>query len=158
MRGAGASARGRLRNDIDIERLDHLISLNFTASQIARDGLLGGRIHRNTIANHLRNRGQQIGLSSIRQRYTQISDSELTEHITELNNAFPNSGAQEVLALLRSRDPPIVVQRQRVGTILARIDPVGTARRWAQAIRRRPYSVPTPNAVWHIDSNHALIR
>jgi len=30
--------------------------------------------------------------------------------------------------------------------------------RWHQLIHRRVYSVPGPNALWHIDGNHRLIR
>ena len=43
---------------------------------------------------------------------------------------------------------------------LERVDPVGVAGRWSQywCVLHRVYSVPYPNAVWHIDSNLRLVR
>ena len=43
---------------------------------------------------------------------------------------------------------------------LERVDPVGVAGPWSQhrCVLRRVYSVPYPNAVWHIDSNLRLVR
>ena len=38
------------------------------------------------------------------------------------------------------------------------IDPVSGALRWASPIKRRVYSVPHPNALWHVDGNHKLNR
>lgn len=42
--------------------------------------------------------------------------------------------------------------------MLQQIDPVSTAQRWNPTIYRRKYYVPHPNALWHIDGNHKLIR
>ena len=50
------------------------------------------------------------------------------------------------------------IQRWKVREILRKIYPVGTALRWNKAIYRRKYSVPCPNALWHIDGNHKLIQ
>ena len=41
---------------------------------------------------------------------------------------------------------------------MKRIDPIGVAHRWARSIHRRRYRVSCPNALWHIDGYHALIR
>ena len=38
------------------------------------------------------------------------------------------------------------------------MDPEGTSLRWYGVIYRRRYRVPCPNALWHIDGNHKLIR
>ena len=38
------------------------------------------------------------------------------------------------------------------------LDPVGTALRWRGSICWRKYSVRCPNALWHIDGNHKMIR
>ena len=38
------------------------------------------------------------------------------------------------------------------------LDPVGTALRWRGTICRRKYNVRGPNALWHIDGNHKMIR
>ena len=43
---------------------------------------------------------------------------------------------------------------------MRRIDPEGVVVRtlMLQTVRRRRYSVPAPNSLWHIDGNHKLIR
>ena len=39
-----------------------------------------------------------------------------------------------------------------------RFDPVNTAIRRSVTVRRRVYSVADPNALWHIDGHHKLIK
>ena len=39
---------------------------------------------------------------------------------------------------------------------IVRLDPINHANRWGQRIVRRPYSVPHPNFLWHMDSNLKL--
>ena len=139
---------------IDQNKLEQLLSLGFTVRRVARDGLLGRVLHHNTIHNFIiRN-----GLTTIRNRYCQYSDNELRQTIGRIHSQFPNSGIREVVSHLRNQQPPLIVQRNRCARLLAEVDPVGTALRWAQAIQRRQYCVPSPNSLWHIDSNHALIR
>ena len=41
---------------------------------------------------------------------------------------------------------------------LIRVDEAAVAMRWCRAIHRRVYQVAGPNALWHIDGNHKLIR
>ena len=95
---------------------------------------------------------------SQREAYTNLSDAELRQKIAEINRNFPNSGVREVLAHLRGLSPKIILQRDKCRRLLAEVDPIGTANRWAQGIQRRQYSVPTPNSLWHIDTHHRIIR
>ena len=97
-------------------------------------------------------------MTTVRKRFTTLTNQQLDDVIRNVNRQFPNSRVQEVLGHLRNKNPPIILQRDRCREMLRRIDPVGTSRRLAQAIHRRQYSVPTPNSLWHIDTNHALIR
>ena len=69
---------------------------------------------------------------------------------------FENSGERMVIGILRSRG--IHVPRQRVRDIIRRIDPINTALRWRAMHPRYQYDVPGPNALWHIDGLHKLIR
>ena len=46
----------------------------------------------------------------------------------------------------------------RIRDSLRRIDPVGVVSRLIHTVNRRTYSVPSPNALWHVDGNHKLIR
>ena len=41
---------------------------------------------------------------------------------------------------------------------MIRVDPVNVCMRRMRVIRRRTYSVSGPNALWHIDGHHSLIR
>ena len=93
-----------------------------------------------------------------RARYSNKTYAELTENIANLNKQFPRSGYREMGALLKTSNPPIVVQREKVRRILGEVDPVGTSNRLSRAVKRRVYKVPTPNFLWHLDTNHKLIR
>jgi len=88
--------------------------------------------------------------------WTQISDNELEKIVQEIEELTPNIGQAPLLGALRSRG--LNIQRWWVRNCLRTLDPIGTALRWRSAICRRKYSVPTPNVLWHIDSNHKLIR
>ena len=140
--------------DIDKDYLEHLLRIGFSVASIAKNGMLGSKIHPNTLYKFMK----RNGVKSIRDRFTNLSDEELSLHIKDINSKFPNSGIREVKAILNSLTPPILVQRDRVAKILGTIDPHGAARRWAQVIPRRVYKVPTPNSLWHIDTHHKLIR
>lgn len=52
----------------------------------------------------------------------------------------------------------IFVARRRVRDNLNTVDPVGTASRWSQSIKRRTYKVATPNSLWHMDAHLKLSR
>ena len=44
-----------------------------------------------------------------------------------------------------------MVSRDRVRSVIRRIDPLNIALRWRQnTTYRRPYSVPGPNSLWHL--------
>ena len=50
------------------------------------------------------------------------------------------------------------MQRRRLCESIRRVDPIASSIRWQQLLKRRVYNVPGPNALWHIDGNHSLIR
>src|SRR5436853_6177757 len=60
------------------------------------------------------------------------------------------------MGLLRSQG--IRIPRQRLRDSLQRVDTFGVLNRWSNIISRRKYQVAGPNALWHIDGNHKLIR
>ena len=95
---------------------------------------------------------------SVRQLYTQVSDSTLDQLVRSLVRQHPNVGYRLMQAYLCSQG--VRVQEYRVRAALRRVDPSGVMRRWSRhrCIHRRQYSVPHPNAIWHIDGNMALIR
>ena len=98
-------------------------------------------------------------LGKKRERYFNGDEDDLKEKIRKLNEQFPKSGYREIKSLLQT-DPvdPILVQRERARLLLKEVDPIGAQLRLAVAIKRRVYSVPYPNFLWHLDTNHKLIR
>ena len=88
--------------------------------------------------------------------YSTVSDADLDIMIQEITALFPNCGEKSVTGRLRGRG--IRIQRQRVRDSLRRIDPSGIRSRCRRVLHRRQYSVPSPNALWHIDGYHKLIR
>ena len=131
----------------------HLLSHDFTVTDIASKGLLGHKVHRNTIHKFLQKRNLQT-----RKRFSSMPEQDFIDLIRNLANEHPNSGYREIRSLLKTRTPPVKIQRDRLQKILREVDPAGVARRWATTIRRRNYHVPTANYMWHIDTHHKLIR
>ena len=148
------SRNGRPKKGIDKCKLKLLLGMRFTVSDIAKNSLLGYKVHRNTLTNFIKEEGLQLA----REKFTTMSDEDLTVIIKELSEKYVNSGYREMTAFLATRSPPIIVQFNRVNRLLRQVDPVGTARRWSLGIQRRSYHVPTANYLWHLDTNHKLIR
>ncbi|XP_014674703.1 PREDICTED: uncharacterized protein LOC106814853 [Priapulus caudatus] len=145
--------RGPPRYAIGAEQLTQLRRIGYPLSEVARQGLLT-TTSRTTLYRHIR----RHNLPTVRQEYSSISNANLEAQVRNINRQYPNSGSQEVRAHLRGLAHPIIVQRERVRRAVRVVDPVGTASRWAQVIHRRRYSVPGPNSLWHLDTNHALRR
>ncbi|KAL1276787.1 hypothetical protein QQF64_036410 [Cirrhinus molitorella] len=87
-----------------------------------------------------------------------ISGEELDVIVTEIHHRFPSTGYKLILGHLRSRQ--IFVKKSRVLASLRRVDPQGLLMRRLslRTLKRRCYSVPAPNSIWHIAGNHELIR
>ena len=98
---------------------------------------------------------QELGLEQI-QRYSTLSDADLDRQVIDIHCRHPDSGCRMVEGVLRSEG--VLVQRERVRQSLCRVDPTGSQRRLDRALHRRQYQVPSPNALWHIDGNHKLVR
>lgn len=141
-----ASGPGRPRYLLSAEQLSCLRSEFNSWSQIAAD--LG--VSRQTIYN----RRRELGFSTAFENFTTISNADLDTVVTEELEAFPRTGETNVIAGLRQRG--IYLQRWRVRESIVRVDPINRANRWGQRIIRRPYSVPHPNFLWHIDTNMKL--
>ncbi|KAJ7621640.1 hypothetical protein DFH06DRAFT_904110, partial [Mycena polygramma] len=50
------------------------------------------------------------------------------------------------------------VQKRRVLNSLRRVDNLGRVLRRSKIIKRRVYHVKCPNALWHLDGHHKMIR
>ena len=93
---------------------------------------------------------------SMRSHYSLISDSDLRQTIATISIYNPNLGEKSIDGLLRAQG--IIVQRHRIRDALHVVDPEGVEYRLRTVLRRRQYSVPSPNALWHVDGYHKLIR
>ena len=89
-------------------------------------------------------------------KFCNISDEELDTTICEIKVEHPHIGEVMLNGHLRTRN--IVVQRRRLRDSVKRVDGTGVGSRRTTTIQRRVYTVPCPNYIWHIDSNHKLIR
>ena len=85
-----------------------------------------------------------------------ISDADLDTLVRTFKVQKPESGLRYIIGFLRNRG--LRVQRRRVIASARRVDRLGRALRERKAIKRRRYQVKRPNALWHVDGHHKLIR
>ena len=137
---------GRPSYDISSEQLMLLRSYYFSWTAIAN--IIG--VSRWTI--HRRVNTLQIPDSFL--SYSSITDADLQNLVQQELVRMPRCGERYMQGALRRHG--ILVQRWRVREALVALDPISRASRWAQQIPRRPYRVPHPNFLWHIDSNLKL--
>lgn len=116
-----------------------------TVSMLAR--LLG--LHRHTVRKYLR-------LYGIDHSFSNLSNVNLDRIVRSYRAAKPDSGLRYLVGFLRSQG--FRIQRNRVRASVLRVDPVGHILHHRRAIRRREYKVKRPNALWHFDGHHKLIR
>jgi len=73
----------------------------------------------------------------------------LTGIIQQLRYNNPYCGETMMMGHLRAMG--CIVTRDRVRSVVRRIDPLNSALRWGGDVTsRRPYSVPGPNSLWHL--------
>ena len=77
---------------------------------------------------------------------------------TMVHQENPAAGRSYIIGHLRAAHS-LRIQRQRVIDSINRIDQLGQGMRPHVGKKRRPrnYTVPRPNALWHIDGHHKLI-
>ena len=133
--------------DVSVEEIEFLRQLKFSWTKIAT--LLG--ISRSTLYRRL----EEENLA-IHQSYSDISDAELDSLVQGIKASHPNDGERLMIGHLATQN--ISVPRARLQGSIDRVDPINTALRRSVALRRRVYHCEGPNAVWHVDGNHKLVR
>ncbi|CAH3018253.1 unnamed protein product [Porites evermanni] len=88
--------------------------------------------------------------------FTDISDLELDQHIENITEDFPYRGESLIKQFLIEKE--VIVQRMRIRDSLHRVNGDGVNARKKGRLHRRVYDVQGPNHVWHIDTNHKLVR
>ena len=129
-----------------MEWIMELRALNFTWTKIA--SMLD--ISHATLYRRLKD----AGISSDGRSH--LSDVELDDLIRSLKKDHPNDG--EVLIQGHLVRMKIRVPRQALRQSIHRVDHANVVLRRRLVVRRRIYSVPCPNYIWHIDSHHKMIR
>ena len=142
-----SGGRGRPKVIIPCNMLEYLIGNHFSVQRVAQ--LL------QTSVSTVRRRMREFGIS-VRSTYSVIDDAQLDTLVREIQHQYPNCGYRLLKGHLIALGYRI--QESRIRNSLKRVDPVGIMSRWICAIQRRTYSVSGPNALWHIDGNHKLIR
>lgn len=138
---------GRPRKVINPEFLREALQPGRKISQARLASALG--VHRHTVRKYRE-------LFDIPYQFSEITDEDLDHLIRDYRNERPVSGIRYVMGRLRSI--ALRVQRERVTEAIQRVDGVGVALRRRDAIQRRVYQITRPNAVWHADGYHKLIR
>ena len=83
--------------------------------KIAKDGVLGRKLHHNTVHKFMARNLMQ----TVRQKLSTLSDDQLKLEILKINLSFPNSGYREVWSHLKNQNPPTIVQSERCRRLLA---------------------------------------
>ena len=138
---------GRPRFVISRQQLDFLVENNFTVPQMSL--ILG--VSSRTIERRLSENGIYI-----RARYADLIDAELHRIVSEIQEEYPSCGNQQMRGHLLSRGYRI--QQHRIREAQRTVDPECCIMRQLHVINRRTYNVPSPRSLWHVDSNHKLIR
>lgn len=141
---------GRPHYNISREQLKYFIDYGFKAGEIAT-------LLRISVAT-VRRRLQDFDLSTALRFTPSLSDEQLDDVVKDIKRNFVQSGYRMVLGLLHSRG--FRIHQRRVMESLRRVDVEGVIMRSLQlrTINRREYKVYGPNALWHINTNHKLIR
>lgn len=90
------------------------------------------------------------------QRFSGISQTDIERAVVAVKGQHPNAGEVMIQGHLTSKG--VHVQRDKVREAIHTVDPEGVEKRKQKPIKRRVYSVPFPNYIWHIDGNHKLVR
>ena len=130
---------------ISKERLEGLLRLKVPVSRIAEDLQVSRPLVYKAIADY----------NLHETRYSNISEPDIQHAVSSIKDKHPNAG--EVMLQGHLRAQGIHVPRSKVRKAIHDLDPSVTSRK-RPAIRRRVYSVPYLNYLWHLDGNHKLIR
>lgn len=139
---------GRPKFIVDVEAVKLLREQAFSWGKIAETFGIS--------ASTLGNLRKEYNIEDSIQSYSDISNDELDSFIKQIKHDNPFYGEIMVAGALKSKN--IIISRNRLRESIQRIDAFGIITRLTNTIPRRKYKVAGPNALWHIDGNHKLIK
>ena len=137
---------GRPKTDVDVQSIMQLRRLHYSWTKIAN--ILG--ISHATLYRRLEGAGISTDDGS------HLTNAELDSVISSIKTDHPNDG--EFLMQGHLVRMNIRVPRQALRDSIHRVDHTNVVSRRHAVVRRRVYSVPFPNYLWHIDGHHKMIR
>ena len=84
-------------------------------------------------------------------KYRDIHDNSPDEAVLKIQGQYHGVGIRMLKG--HPQIQGLTLQRERMRQSLLRVDLTGVLQRWLNSICRRIYSVPCPQAHWHIDEN-----
>ncbi|GBB97623.1 hypothetical protein RclHR1_03020001 [Rhizophagus clarus] len=139
---------GRPKFEVDVEAIKLLREQEFSWKKIAEIF----EISPSTLGNIRK----EYSIEDTIQPYSDISNNELDLLIRQIKHDNPFYGEVMIAGALKSRQ--IIVPRICLRESIRRVDAFGIVTRISNVIPRRQYRVAGPNALWHIDGHHKLIR
>jgi hypothetical protein len=145
----GTRKRGRPKKYIDPKVLHEAFQNGRRIPTTVLASILG--VDRKT----LRAQKNELGINS---GFDRISDEDLDALVRIYHQENPAGGRSYIMGHLRAAHS-LRIQRQRVVDSINRIDKLGQGLRQhvGKKTLRKNYTVPRPNALWHIDGHHKLI-
>ena len=135
--------RGAWTYEIDEDSLRFLTSEGFGITELAQ--IFG--VHRSTIKRRMHQANIQI------RRPTNISDADLVRLVHKVKSEGKrNVGEKSLIAAIQKLG--VVASREKLRSAIRYVGPAGLLQRWMGVIKRRVYSVPFPNSLWHIDGEY----
>ncbi|KAJ9091560.1 hypothetical protein QFC21_007185 [Naganishia friedmannii] len=144
------------RHDISKEMLVEFMKAKMTDAQIGRNfGCRAKTIYRRRLELSLHRRA--LMKSTPEEVLKEVAKFSLY-HVMEYLNAQnkPKIGLEMARGHLREKNVPHT--REQVRDLMRRLEPEQYDQRAGEATRRRQYSVPFVNSLWHIDGHHKLIQ
>ena len=137
-----------VRRPLDIceDQVRFLVENGFKETEIA--AMIGCSTH--TIQIKLKEFGIKFN------RFNDITNEDLDDLVKEIVTRLPACGIRSIQTLLKVNG--VILQRERVRESIHRVDPLGLETRLRRTLHHQQYNVASPNALWHIDGYHKLIR
>jgi len=130
---------GRNAYVIEKEELEAMINERLTNIEMAE--MIG--VSKNTIVR----RRKQFNLPRPKTEMTNEEAEGLVLEVIEDGHVGVGSGAIEAALQIRG----IKLPRAQLRAACKKVDRRGVVARWMEAVKRRRYSVPFPNSLWHMD-------